>query len=152
MLGCGEDPPGALELMDATESLQPGCVDQVLLGGLPGHAPRPALGDAKVSVDGIAGQVDARILRSGAGHPASMKGLLAEGIHLFNKGEYWEAHEVWEREWFPDRKGPDSGRGGVPSLQAPQPAGGRQQMAKRSGLPPGLSTRAQRRPAGAYGD
>jgi len=38
-----------------------------------------------------------------------MKGLLAEGIHLFNKGEYWEAHEVWEREWFPDRKGPDSG-------------------------------------------
>jgi predicted metal-dependent hydrolase len=38
-----------------------------------------------------------------------MKGLLAEGIHLFNKGEYWEAHEAWEREWFPDRKGSDSG-------------------------------------------
>jgi predicted metal-dependent hydrolase len=38
-----------------------------------------------------------------------MKGLLAEGIDLFNKGHYWEAHEVWEQEWFPDRKGPDSG-------------------------------------------
>ena len=38
-----------------------------------------------------------------------MRTLLAEGIGLFNKGEYWEAHEVWEREWFPDSKGPDSG-------------------------------------------
>jgi predicted metal-dependent hydrolase len=38
-----------------------------------------------------------------------MKGLLAEGIDLFNNGHYWDAHEVWEREWFPDRKGPDSG-------------------------------------------
>jgi predicted metal-dependent hydrolase len=35
--------------------------------------------------------------------------LLAEGIELFNSGQYWEAHEVWEREWTPDRKGPDSG-------------------------------------------
>jgi predicted metal-dependent hydrolase len=35
--------------------------------------------------------------------------LLAEGIDLFNRGEYWEAHEAWEREWLPDRKGPDSG-------------------------------------------
>jgi len=35
--------------------------------------------------------------------------LLAEGVELFNKGHYWEAHEVWEREWTPDRKGPDSG-------------------------------------------
>jgi predicted metal-dependent hydrolase len=35
--------------------------------------------------------------------------LLAEGIELFNLGHYWEAHEVWEREWTLDRKGPDSG-------------------------------------------
>ena len=38
-----------------------------------------------------------------------MKPLLAEGIELFNSGSYWEAHEAWEREWTPDRKGPDSG-------------------------------------------
>lgn len=31
------------------------------------------------------------------------------GIELFNSGEYGHAHEVWEAEWTPDRKGPDSG-------------------------------------------
>jgi uncharacterized protein len=34
---------------------------------------------------------------------------LLEGIDLFNKGHYWEAHEAWERDWMPDRKGRDSG-------------------------------------------
>jgi predicted metal-dependent hydrolase len=34
---------------------------------------------------------------------------LREGIDLFNEGQYWEAHEAWERDWMPDRKGPDSG-------------------------------------------
>lgn len=38
-----------------------------------------------------------------------MTDLLAEGIELFNSGRYWDAHEVWERDWTPDRKGPDSG-------------------------------------------
>ena len=38
-----------------------------------------------------------------------MTPLLAEGVELFNSGRYWEAHEVWEREWTPDRMGPDSG-------------------------------------------
>jgi predicted metal-dependent hydrolase len=38
-----------------------------------------------------------------------MSSLLTEGVDLFNSGRYWEAHEVWEREWTPDRKGPDSG-------------------------------------------
>ncbi|HEV2139769.1 MAG TPA: DUF309 domain-containing protein [Candidatus Dormibacteraeota bacterium] len=38
-----------------------------------------------------------------------MTPLLTEGIELFNRGEYWEAHEVWERDWTKDRKGPDSG-------------------------------------------
>lgn len=31
------------------------------------------------------------------------------GIELFNRGLYWEAHEAWEHEWVPDRRGPDSG-------------------------------------------
>jgi uncharacterized protein len=31
------------------------------------------------------------------------------GVELFNSGRYWDAHEVWEEEWTPDRKGPDSG-------------------------------------------
>jgi len=38
-----------------------------------------------------------------------MSSLLAEGIELFNRGRYWDAHEVWELDWTPDRKGPDSG-------------------------------------------
>jgi uncharacterized protein len=32
-----------------------------------------------------------------------------KGIELFNSGRYWDAHEAWEHEWTPDRKGPDSG-------------------------------------------
>jgi predicted metal-dependent hydrolase len=34
---------------------------------------------------------------------------LEHGIELFNSGHYWEAHEAWEGDWMPDRKGPDSG-------------------------------------------
>ena len=33
----------------------------------------------------------------------------ARGIELFNSGRFWEAHEAWEHEWVPDRRGPDSG-------------------------------------------
>ena len=42
------------------------------------------------------------------GHEQGMTGL-EEGVELFNHGRYWEAHEAWERDWMPDRKGPDSG-------------------------------------------
>jgi uncharacterized protein len=38
-----------------------------------------------------------------------MNAGLQRGIDLFNSGEYWEAHEAWEQEWMPDRKGPDAG-------------------------------------------
>ena len=38
-----------------------------------------------------------------------MTSLLTEGVELFNSGRYWDAHEVWERAWTPDRKGPDAG-------------------------------------------
>jgi predicted metal-dependent hydrolase len=38
-----------------------------------------------------------------------MTSLLMEGVELFNRGRYWDAHEVWERDWTPDRKGPDTG-------------------------------------------
>jgi predicted metal-dependent hydrolase len=34
---------------------------------------------------------------------------LAEGVELFNRGRYWEAHEAWELAWTPDRRGPDRG-------------------------------------------
>jgi len=34
---------------------------------------------------------------------------LSRGIELFNSGLYWEAHEAWESEWMPDRKGADGG-------------------------------------------
>ena len=34
---------------------------------------------------------------------------LDRGIELFNDGHFWEAHEAWEGDWMPDRKGPDSG-------------------------------------------
>src|SRR5437868_7079022 len=38
-----------------------------------------------------------------------MTSLLMEGVELFNSGRYWDAHEAWERDWTPDRTGPDSG-------------------------------------------
>jgi predicted metal-dependent hydrolase len=97
--------------MDASQALQPGAVDEVLLRGLAGDSIGPASRDAKVSIDGIAGQVDARVLGTRTVHRSiiGVTALLAEGVELFNKGHYWEAHEVWEREWMPDRKGPDSG-------------------------------------------
>ena len=31
------------------------------------------------------------------------------GVELFNSGRYWDAHEAWEHEWMPDRKGAESG-------------------------------------------
>jgi predicted metal-dependent hydrolase len=34
---------------------------------------------------------------------------LEHGIELFNSGLYWEAHEAWEGDWVPIRKGPESG-------------------------------------------
>ena len=37
-----------------------------------------------------------------------MNASLKHGIELFNRGEYWEAHEAWEEVWMPDRKGPDA--------------------------------------------
>ena len=40
---------------------------------------------------------------------ASSTPRLSRGIELFNAGRYWDAHEVWEREWTLDRKGPESG-------------------------------------------
>lgn len=54
---------------------------------------------------------DGRPRRQGSveGRPPAPPSLLLEGIELFNSGRYWDAHEVWERAWTPDRKGPDSG-------------------------------------------
>ena len=34
---------------------------------------------------------------------------LRRGVELFNGGRYWDAHEVWEHEWMPDRKGAEAG-------------------------------------------
>jgi predicted metal-dependent hydrolase len=34
---------------------------------------------------------------------------LRRGVDLFNNGEFWDAHEVWEHEWMPDRMGPEGG-------------------------------------------
>ena len=32
-----------------------------------------------------------------------MDPLLARGIELFNRGDFFEAHEVWEEAWTPER-------------------------------------------------
>lgn len=40
---------------------------------------------------------------------AAMTSGLEQGLELFNSSSYWEAHEAWERDWMPDRNGPDSG-------------------------------------------
>jgi predicted metal-dependent hydrolase len=51
---------------------------------------------------------DERLTREYSDRASSTPRLL-RGVELFNSGLYWEAHEVWEEEWTPDRKGPDSG-------------------------------------------
>jgi uncharacterized protein len=51
---------------------------------------------------------DERLTREYSDRASSTPRLL-RGVDLFNSGRYWEAHEVWEAEWTPDRKGPDSG-------------------------------------------
>src|SRR5690349_23966686 len=51
---------------------------------------------------------DERLSREDADRAYATPRLL-RGVDLFNRGEYWRAHEVWEEEWTPDRKGPDSG-------------------------------------------
>ena len=58
VLGGREDPPRALQLVNPAQALHPAGVYEVLLGCLAGHPAWPALRDAKVSVDGIARQVD----------------------------------------------------------------------------------------------
>src|ERR1700730_8833049 len=111
MLARGEHPPRALQLVNAAEALQPGAVDQVLLRCLARYATRPALRDAKVSVDGGAGKVDSRVLRRRRCHVGiiPMTAGRQRGIDIFNSGRYWDAHEAWELEWKPDPKGPDAG-------------------------------------------
>ena len=59
MFSSREDPPRTLELVDPAQALQPRRVDEVLLCGPAGDPTGPTLRDAKVSVDGIAGQIDA---------------------------------------------------------------------------------------------
>src|SRR5258708_7395461 len=68
VLGGREHPPCALQLVNAAESLQPGGINEVLLRRSSRHAARPALGDTQVAIDGVAGQVDARVLVWQYGH------------------------------------------------------------------------------------
>ena len=65
VLGGREDPAGALELADPAQPLEPGRVEQVLLGdvlvGQPGRAGlvrREPLGQLDVAVDRVADEVD----------------------------------------------------------------------------------------------
>src|SRR6185437_15315088 len=111
MLGGREHPPGALKLVDAAQPLQPRGVDDVLLRRLACNPTPATLGDAKVSLDGIAREVDSRVFGERLVHHAiiAVTSSLDEGVELFNSGRYWEAHEAWEREWMPDRQGPDGG-------------------------------------------
>src|SRR6516225_8618330 len=74
MLGRGENPPRALQLVYASQTLQPRSVDQVLLGRLAGDPTRASTRDAKVSVDGVGRQVDARVLGAGLVHAAIIAG------------------------------------------------------------------------------
>src|SRR5258707_6648877 len=111
MLRGGEHPPGALQLVDAAQTLHPGGVDEVLLRRVAGHTAGTALRDAKISVDGIARQVDSRVLARRLGHAPiiPMNAGLRQGVDLFNTGRCWYAHQAWEHVWMPDRTGPDAG-------------------------------------------
>src|SRR5258708_12855237 len=108
MLGGRENPPGALQLVDAAKALHPRRVHEVLLRCAPGRAPGPALGDAKVSVDGIARKVDSRVLGRHVGHLAiiPMNADLKRGLDLFNSGRYWDAPDARDHACMPHRNCP----------------------------------------------
>src|SRR5260370_17209374 len=78
VLGSREHPPCTLQLVNAAQSLQPRGIDQILFRRPSRHPARPTLGDAKVSVDGIAGQVGAGVLRGQLGHHAII-GMTSSG-------------------------------------------------------------------------
>jgi hypothetical protein len=68
MLGRREDPPRALQLVDAAGALEPGMIEDVLLGGA---LRRGGLGDLDVAIDRVGGEVDRETysgsIRSGMG-------------------------------------------------------------------------------------
>ena len=71
VLGGREHPPRRLQLVDASQALEPGVVDQLLLGDAR-HA--AGLGDPQVAIDGVAGEVDAGVLLDHArGVPAKSR-------------------------------------------------------------------------------
>lgn len=55
VLGAGEDVPGGLELVDVSQALEPGVVDDLLFGDLAGRQSRGGY-KGNVSVDGIVGE------------------------------------------------------------------------------------------------
>src|SRR5207253_281906 len=60
--------PGALQLVDAAQPLQPGVVQQLLLRHLAGHASPAALCDPEIAVDGVAGEIDAPVFSGHVRH------------------------------------------------------------------------------------
>ena len=52
VLGRGKDPPGGLQLVDLPQPLQPGVIDDLLLGDLALGQPAPR-GEGDVAVDGV---------------------------------------------------------------------------------------------------
>ncbi len=70
VFGGGEYPPGALQLMDPAQPLQPGVVDQLLLGGSRHSA---GFGHLDIAIDGVAGEVDSAVFLEGAGHRADSR-------------------------------------------------------------------------------
>src|SRR5438105_2347752 len=62
VLAARENPPGRLQLVDSPQSLQPGVIEQVLLGRL-GVAPQP-FGDLDIAVQGVGDQIDRVIAAS----------------------------------------------------------------------------------------
>src|SRR5438309_10900292 len=96
MLGGGEHPPRALKLVDPAQPLHPGRVDEILFCRTSGHTARSALGDAKVSVDWIAGQIHARALVARLIHELiiAMIWLLPEAVELSNSCRYGLAYQA----------------------------------------------------------
>src|SRR6202171_3855150 len=67
-------------------------IDEIRAGGLRGWRRRLKL---RSEVEGVASE-------TGGGGDG-----LARGVELFNRGEFWEAHEAWEGAWMPHRRQPE---------------------------------------------
>ena len=96
VLGGGEHPPRALQLVDALEALHPRVVDDVRLGDLPRTGQR----DAQVAVQGVGDEVDVVVGELHAPHPIARVRTATRTAAAARRRRRGRAPRGGERRWY----------------------------------------------------